>query len=74
MPKVRASLGLTLQLGKDSNEYLRVETEVSGIDTDLPIEPQLEATKQTASVVLDHAQQILDAKLDELISRKVFTP
>lgn len=72
MPKVRTSLGLTLQLAKDANEYLRVETEVSGIDTDLPLEPQLEQVQATASAVLDHAQKIIDDKLEELMKRKVF--
>jgi hypothetical protein len=70
--KVSAEIGLTLALSKESNEYLRINGTVSEIDTELPLENQLLAIEETFSAVVDLTQKMLDAKLDEMVSRGVF--
>ena len=52
MPKVSAHLGFTFRVGPlEQNQYGRVDLTVDQIDTELPIEPQLEESKKVADVV-----------------------
>ena len=47
MPKVSAHLGFTFRVGPlEQNQYGRVDLSVDQIDTDLPLEPQLEESKK----------------------------
>ena len=47
MPKVSAHLGFTFRVGPlEQNQYGRVDLTVDQIDTELPIEPQLEESKK----------------------------
>lgn len=70
MPKVGSQVSLTLKLG-DENEFIRVRAEVTEIDTDLPIEPQLKAVRDTLKKTLNATEKVLNDKLEELINRNV---
>ena len=48
MPKISQSLGFTLRIGNfEDNQYARVGIEVREIDTDLPMETQLNKVKES---------------------------
>ena len=52
MSKVSAHLGFTFRVGPlEHNQYGRVDLSVDQIDTELPVEPQLEASKEIADVI-----------------------
>ena len=65
MPIVGVKLGLTLQIGE--REYFRPEMSVEGIDTSLPLEPQLKEVRETlpkafittSKLLLDHVEKYL---------------
>lgn len=71
MAFVSSSMGLTLRLREDSNEYIRIQAEISAIDTELPLEPQLEAAKKTMNKTISTIERLLDDKLEALIKREV---
>ena len=68
MAKVDAHLGFTFRVGPlDTNQYGRVDLTVSQIDTDLPIEPQLEESKKVADVVWEFIKGKVDAQIEEML-------
>ena len=68
MAKVDAHLGFTFRVGPlDQNQYGRVDLTVSQIDTELPIEPQLEESKKVADVVWGFIKDKVDAQIDEML-------
>ena len=68
MAKVDAHLGFTFRVGPlEQNQYGRVDLTVSQIDTDLPIEPQLEESKKVADVVWEFIKGKVDAQIEEML-------
>ena len=68
MAKVDAHLGFTFRVGPlETNQYGRVDLTVSQIDTDLPIEPQLEESKKVADVVWEFIKGKVDAQIEEML-------
>ena len=68
MAKVDAHLGFTFRVGPlDQNQYGRVDLTVSHIDTDLPIEPQLEESKKVADVVWEFIKGKVDSQIEDML-------
>tara|TARA_R100001460_G_scaffold13623_2_gene30709 strand:+ start:59 stop:292 length:234 start_codon:yes stop_codon:yes gene_type:complete len=61
MAKVGLKLGFTFRVGPlDTNQYARMDMEIHDIDTELPIDKQLEE----AGLTLDKAYQVVHDKVD----------
>ena len=70
MAKVDAHLGFTFRVGPlETNQYGRVDLTVSQIDTDLPVEPQLEESKKVADVVWEFIKGKVDAQIEEMLDK-----
>ena len=70
MAKVDAHLGFTFRVGPlEQNQYGRVDLTVSQIDTDLPVEPQLEESKKVADVVWEFIKGKVDAQIEEMLDK-----
>ncbi len=68
MAKVDVHLGFTFRVGPlEQNQYGRVDLTVSQIDTELPVEPQLEESKEVADVVWEFVKGKVDAQIDEML-------
>tara|TARA_Y100000593_G_scaffold86065_1_gene164116 strand:- start:425 stop:640 length:216 start_codon:yes stop_codon:yes gene_type:complete len=68
MAKIDAHLGFTFRVGPlEQNQYGRVDLTVSQIDTELPIEPQLEESKKVADVVWDFIKGKVDAQIEDML-------
>lgn len=68
MAKVDVHLGFTFRVGPlDQNQYGRVDLTVSQIDTELPVEPQLEESKEVADVVWTFVKGKIDSQIDEML-------
>ena len=64
MAKVGLKLGFTFRVGPlDTNQYARMDMEIHDIDTELPIEEQLEE----AGLTIDKAYTVIHDKVDEEI-------
>ena len=68
MAKVDVHLGFTFRVGPlEQNQYGRVDLTVSQIDTELPVEPQLEESKEVADVVWEFVKGKVDSQIDEML-------
>tara|TARA_R100001163_G_C5053186_1_gene189778 strand:- start:1473 stop:1691 length:219 start_codon:yes stop_codon:yes gene_type:complete len=68
MAKVSGHLGFTFRVGPlEQNQYGRVDLTVDQIDTELPIEPQLEEAKQVADVVWTFIKGKVDAQIEDIL-------
>ena len=68
MAKVDVHLGFTFRVGPlEQNQYGRVDLTVSQIDTELPVEPQLEESKAVADVVWDFIKGKVDNQIEEML-------
>ena len=68
MAKVSGHLGFTFRVGPlEQNQYGRVDLTVDQIDTELPIEPQLEEAKQVADVVWTFIKGKVDAEIEDIL-------
>ena len=68
MAKVDVHLGFTFRVGPlDQNQYGRVDLTVSQIYTELPVEPQLEESKEVADVVWTFVKGKIDSQIDEML-------
>ena len=68
MAKVDVHLGFTFRVGPlEKNQYGRVDLTVSQIDTELPVEPQLEESKEVADVVWTFVKGKIDSQIDEML-------
>ena len=68
MPIIGVKLGLTLQVGE--RDFFRPEVSIDGIDTDKPLEPQLEAVNLALPITFDKVSDILYAKVKEYTGKK----
>jgi len=68
MAKVDVHLGFTFRVGPlEQNQYGRVDLTVSQIDTELPVEPQLEESKKIADVVWEFIKGKIDSEIEEVL-------
>ena len=68
MAKVSVHLGFTFRGGPlETNQYGRVDLTVDQIDTELPVEPQLEESKKVADTVWDFIKNKVDSQIDEML-------
>ena len=70
MAKVDVHLGFTFRVGPlEQNQYGRVDLTVAQIDTELPVEPQLEESKKVADVVWEFIKGKVDAQIEEMLDK-----
>ena len=68
MAKVSMHLGFTFRVGDlSTNQYGRIDVSIDQIDTDLPIEEQLEDSKNAAENVWKIVKESVDNRIDELL-------
>jgi len=68
MAKVDVHLGFTFRVGPlEQNQYGRVDLTVAQIDTELPVEPQLEESKKIADVVWKFIKGKIDSEIEEVL-------
>ena len=68
MAKVSVHLGFTFRIGDlSTNQYGRMDLSVDQIDTELPIDKQLEESKQAAEQVGEYVKGKLDSQIDEVL-------
>ena len=68
MAKVSVHLGFTFRVGDlATNQYGRVDLNIDQIDTELPLDQQLDASKRTAEAVWDYVQSKIDSQIDEVL-------
>jgi len=68
MAKVSVHLGFTFRIGDlSTNQYGRMDLSVDQIDTELPIDKQLEESKQAADQVWEYVKGKVDAQIDEVL-------
>ena len=71
MAKISVHLGFTFRVGDlSTNQYGRLDLSVDQIDTELPIDDQLNDSKRTAEVVWDFVKTKIDSQLDEVLDEK----
>lgn len=71
MAKVSVHLGFTFRVGPlDQNQYGRVDLTVDQIDTELPLDPQLEGSKAVADVVWGYVKDKIDIQIEEILDAK----
>ena len=68
MAKVSMHLGFTFRVGDlSTNQYGRIDLSVDQIDTNLPIEEQLEDSKNAAENVRNFIKGSVDTRIDEIL-------
>jgi hypothetical protein len=69
MSKVSVHLGFTFRVGPlDQNQYGRVDLTYDQIDTELPLQPQLEASDEVSNVVWKTIKGKVDSQIDEMLN------
>ena len=64
MAKVSVHLGFTFRVGPlDTNQYGRVDLTVDQIDTELPLEAQLDGSKEVADTVWKFIKDKVDIQI-----------
>ena len=68
MAKVSVKLGFTFRVGDlQTNQYGRVDLSVDHIDTELPLDQQLDDAKRTAEGVWEFVKKKVDSQIDEVL-------
>ena len=68
MPKVSMHLGFTFRVGDlQTNQYGRIDLSVDQIDTELPIQQQLEESKEAADQVWTFIKERVDSDIDGML-------
>ena len=68
MSKISAHVGFTIRVGDlDLNQYGRVDVNINDIDTELPIDVQLEEAHDTVDKVFSIVKSKVDSKVDEML-------
>lgn len=69
MAKVSMHLGFTFRVGDlATNQYGRIDMNVDQIDTELPLDEQLEDSKRTADGVWKYLRESIDTKIDDMLN------
>ena len=68
MAKISMHLGFTFRVGDlATNQYGRIDLSVDQIDTDLPIQQQLEESKEAADQVWTFIKERVDSDIDGML-------
>ena len=68
MAKVSLKLGFTFRVGDlSTNQYGRVDLSIDQIDTELPLDEQLEDSKRTAEGIWKFVKGKVDSQIDEVL-------
>ena len=68
MAKVSGHLGFTVRVGPlEQNQYGRVDLTIDQIDTELPIDAQIEESKVVADVIWDVIKDKVDAQIEDML-------
>ena len=68
MAKVSVHLGFTFRIGDlSTNQYGRMDLSIDQIDTELPIDKQLEESQKAADQVWEDVKGKVDAQIDEVL-------
>ena len=68
MAKVSGHLGFTFRVGPlEQNQYGRVDLTIDQIDTELPIDAQIEESKVVADVIWDVIKDKVDAQIEDIL-------
>ena len=68
MPKVSVKLGFTFRVGDlATNQYGRIDLSIDQIDTERPIDEQLEESKEAAEQVWTFVKEKVDHQIDEVL-------
>ena len=70
MAKISQSLSFTFRVGQSSNQYCKVNLEVSEIDTELPMDAQLEKVDNTLDVIWKHMRDRIDTQIEEVLKEQ----
>ncbi len=71
MAKVSVHLGFTFRVGSlDTNQYSRIDVDVRDIDTELPIEAQLEGAEKAVNDVWTVVRQQVDTKIEGILDNE----
>ena len=71
MAKVSVHLGFTFRVGSlDTNQYSRIDVDVRDIDTELPIEVQLEGAEKAVNDVWTVVRQQVDTKIEGILDNE----
>ena len=70
MAKISQSLSITFRVGQASNQYCKVNLEVSEIDTELPLDAQLEKVDNTLDVIWQHMRDRIDIQIEEVLKEQ----
>ena len=69
MAKVSVHLGFTFRVGPlDQNQYGRVDLPYDQIDTELPLQAQLDSSNDVAEVVWKTLKGKVDSQIDEMLN------
>ena len=69
MAKVSMHLGFTFRVGDlATNQNGRIDMNVDQIDTELPLDEQLEDSKRTADGVWKYLRESIDTKIDVMLN------
>ena len=70
MAKISQSLSFTFRVGQASNQYCKVNLEVSEIDTELPLDAQLEKVDNTLDVIWQHMRDRIDNQIEDVLKEQ----
>ncbi len=70
MAKISQGLSFTFRVGQASNQYCKVNIEVSEIDTELPLDEQIKKVDDTLDVVWNHMRERIDNQIDEVLKEQ----
>ena len=70
MAKISQGLSFTFRVGQASNQYCKVNIEISEIDTDLPLDEQIKKVDDTLDVVWNHMRERIDNQIDEVLKEQ----
>ena len=71
MPKISMHIVFTFRVGPlDQNQYGRMDLTVDGIDTDLPVEPQLTDADIVSDEVYKFLKKKVDSQIDEMLGEE----
>ena len=68
MAKVSMHLGFTFRVGDlSTNQYGRIDMNIDQIDTELPLDEQLDDSKRTADGIWKYIRGSIDTKIDDML-------
>ena len=70
MAQISQGLSFTFRVGQASNQYCKVNIEVSEIDTELPLDEQIKKVDDTLDVVWNHMRERIDNQIDEVLKEQ----